>query len=208
MKCRVQTDNNRKKRANNTAKVQALSLDQKAHSIHISAHWPSEIPQESKVLSVCGALEKCFTNFQQEQEQYSEQRDIQQASNCILYLYQSLTTFATKTVYYVSPMFSIPFRWEAFCFFSDFFFAPLVVSQASSREKNLLFFLYFFYLCFEVAVLLPLLLPFLLLFSFLSSFFSSLLLQNYVSHIKSLLLSAGWVALFTSVSVSVRRCVL
>lgn len=56
-----------KKRANNTAKVQALSLDQKAHSIHISAHWPSEIPQESKVLSVCGALEKCFTNFQQEQ---------------------------------------------------------------------------------------------------------------------------------------------
>lgn len=66
MKCRVQTDNN-KKRANNTAKVQALSLDQKAHSIHISAHWPSEIPQESKVLSVCGALEKCFTNFQQEQ---------------------------------------------------------------------------------------------------------------------------------------------
>lgn len=57
----------KKKRANNTAKVQALSLDQKAHSIHISAHWPSEIPQESKVLSVCGALEKCFTNFQQEQ---------------------------------------------------------------------------------------------------------------------------------------------
>lgn len=176
----------KKKRANNTAKVQALSLDQKAHSIHISAHWPSEIPQESKVLSVCGALEKCFTNFQQEQSNIAS-KEISNKHPTVFFISirASQPSLRKLSIMFSNVLHS--FSLGGFLFLLGFLLcAPRREPSEFERKKNLLFFLYFFYLCFEVAVLLPLLLPFLLLFSFLSSFFFLLFCFKIMFHILNL----------------------